>query len=110
MLLAQLDQTALATWAGIAITIVGATGGSFLASRNVLATLCAKVESLVAEVAKISSGDTGIMGVMRTKIDQHGNEIDKHSTEIQELFGRVRTIETEHARNHSGQRLERIVP
>jgi hypothetical protein len=103
MLFAEMDSTAIATWAGVIITILGASGGSFLASRIVLATLCAKVESLVGEVAKISSGDTGIMGVMRTKIDQHGNE-------IQELFGRVRTLETEHARNHGGQRLERVAP
>jgi hypothetical protein len=103
MLFAEMDATAIATWAGVLITIIGASGGSFLATRICLAALGAKVESLVSEVAKISSGDTGIMGVMRTKIDQHGNE-------IQELFGRVRTLETEHARNHGGQRLERVAP
>ena len=102
MLIAEMDPTAVATWAGVLVTILGATGGSFLAVRICLAALGAKVESLVSEVAKISSGDTGIMGVMRTKIDQHGNE-------IQEIFARVRTLETEHARNHGGQRLERSV-
>jgi hypothetical protein len=103
MLIADLDPTAVATWAGILVTIAGASGGSFLASRIVLATLCAKVESLVSEVAKIASGDTGMMGIMRTKIDQHGNE-------IQDIFGRLRRLEEEHARNHGGQRLERIAP
>ena len=103
MLFAEMDPTAVATWAGVLVTILGATGGSFLAVRVCLATLGAKVESLTAEIGKISSGDTGIMGVMRTKIDQHGNE-------IQDIFGRLRTLESEHARNHGGQRLERVAP
>jgi hypothetical protein len=100
MLFAEMDATAVATWVGVLITILGATGGSFLAVRICLATLGAKVEALVSEVNKISSGDTGIMGVMRTKIDQHGNE-------IQDIFGRLRQIEADHARNNGGQRLER---
>jgi hypothetical protein len=93
MLIAELSPEVYATWAGIVVTICGATGGSFLASRIVLATLCAKVEALAGEVSKIASGDTGIMGVLRTKVDQHGNE-------IQEIFGRLRKVEDDHARNH----------
>ena len=96
MLISQIDQTAIATWVGIVVTIIGATSGSFLATRIVLAALGAKVEALVAEVAKISSGDTGIMGIIRTKVDQHGNEIE-------DIFKRLRVVETEHARNHPGQ-------
>lgn len=101
MLLAQIDQAAIASWGLVLVTVFGATTGSFVAVRICLATLGAKVESLVNEVAKISSGDTGIMGIMRTKIDQHGNE-------IADIFIRLRRVEEEHARNHGPARLERV--
>ena len=93
MIFADIDSTGIATWAGVLVTVLGATIGSFMAVRIGLVTLGGKVDAIATELAKVASGDTGIMGIVRTKIEQHDGE-------IREIFGRLHKVENEHAANH----------
>ena len=96
MLLSQMDPVVVE----VIVPAICAALASFVGVKTGLATLTTKVDALTGELAKVASGDTGIMGVIRTKVDEHGNSID-------DLFQRLHTLEVEHARNH-GPRLEKI--
>ena len=52
---AQLDPTAAGTWAGVALTIFGATAGSYAAVRVCLATLTAEVRAITKRLDEVAS-------------------------------------------------------
>src|SRR5271157_897909 len=89
--LAQLSDNAIMSIVFGTLTVLGAAGSSYLATRILLATLVAKVDSLSAWLEKVSEGKTERMGRVETRLDRHDTELSSHHQ-------RITHIELEHAR------------
>ncbi len=93
---AQLDPTAAGTWAAVALTIFGATAGSYAAVRVCLATLTAEVRAITKRLDEVAAGDTGVLGELKAKVATN-------TTNIADIYGRLRTLEAVCAGNHAHQ-------
>ena len=75
MLFAELDSISVITIIFGVLTIGGAAGGSYLATRIALAQLTADVAGLREWVRKIDGGETRVMGRFETRLDTIEEEI-----------------------------------
>ena len=74
-LLSDLDPSSVITIIFGSLTILGAAGGSYLATRIAIAQLSAEVISLKEWVKKVDSGDTKALGKIETRLDTVEEEV-----------------------------------
>ena len=91
MLLAQLSDGAIVELIFGCLTVMGAAGGSYLATRITLAQLVAEVSSLKAWIKTIADGERNIDGKIETRLNTHDETIEEHHR-------RISYLELEHAR------------
>jgi hypothetical protein len=84
MMLCQIDQTVVEIVFGC-LTVLGAAGGSYLATRITLATLMARVDSLDKWVRDVADGKTEVHGKLSTRVENHAELIHEHSLRLAQL-------------------------